>query len=205
MLLVCVCATSSDRKVRHPRNQHMHTRPSDFVLRCPPPPKTRHKIQVSVAFYFNNKILLQIDADKIIESHRIREQTDKIQWKTLGNQSSAIISWKNDTVRFEYEEKRHWYAVRIKPNNMYELRGAWKCRLTTFVKDNRQKSNWSKFESRKFYGASKNKISVFQYAKRDENKQNNTLKTKRMEENTKKASHQVQTPDSSKISEEDFV
>ncbi|CAD5232491.1 unnamed protein product [Bursaphelenchus xylophilus] len=124
-----------------------------FVLRCPSPARTRHphRLRISMAFYFNNSLLLQIDNGTVLTFDKLKGTSKVIQWKTFGDFNSAIVLWKNGKVRFEYEEKRHWYAMRIKSAEFHQLRGNWRCRMLV-VSARNGKIHKAKYESKKWYG-----------------------------------------------------
>lgn len=71
-----------------------------------------------------------------------------VSWNTTDNFHSTIVKWKNERVKFEYEEKKLWYAMRIRESFDKTDFGQWKCRILTKTLVNGE-LKVAKYESRK--------------------------------------------------------
>jgi hypothetical protein len=65
------------------------------------------------------------------------------RWLTLKGQANVLAKWA-DRIQFEYEERRNWYAMRIRKLTA-EDEGLWKCRMVVKLNDGIAR----RYESRK--------------------------------------------------------
>ncbi|KAI6220596.1 hypothetical protein M3Y99_01605400 [Aphelenchoides fujianensis] len=65
------------------------------------------------------------------------------EWKTTRGHSNLLANW-DGRIQFEFEERRHWYAMRIRRKSDGDA-GVWRCRM---IAKSKADGNTRLFESR---------------------------------------------------------
>uniref|UniRef100_A0AC34Q2R2 Ig-like domain-containing protein n=1 Tax=Panagrolaimus sp. JU765 TaxID=591449 RepID=A0AC34Q2R2_9BILA len=133
----------SKNKPKHAHRQEKF----HFVLRCPqlPPGEPAKKTQIGVEWSKNSEMYLRI------MSNGKKFKNDQIstieEWRTVSGQLNVIAygpKAKKYRYKFEYEEARGWFALKIR-NITEDDFGNWQCRIKLRLSN----STILEFESRK--------------------------------------------------------
>jgi hypothetical protein len=118
---------------------HTAERPGrpDFLLKCPEldVEKTSLKSGLVIAWTFNGSVWFSVNRGM---PHRSRHSLiSKIQrWKTSNGFTNIIATDETEKYKFEYEESRPWFALRIQHLDLPHDEGLWSCKVALHTASN---------------------------------------------------------------------
>ncbi|KAI6235908.1 hypothetical protein M3Y95_00101200 [Aphelenchoides besseyi] len=119
---------NAHRRLLAERRQSEQRNKWAFVLRCPVIASDQ-KLKVSVAWLHNNDTVISLVNGKLSFEPSIEKEVKIRKWTTLSGHLNFLVDWAK-RLQFEFEERRRWYAMRIRKISEMDI-GVWRCRMIT--------------------------------------------------------------------------
>ncbi|KAI6200933.1 hypothetical protein M3Y96_00787300 [Aphelenchoides besseyi] len=119
---------TAHRRLLAERRQSEQRNKWAFVLRCPVIASDQ-KLKVSVAWLHDNTTVMSLVNGRLGFEPSIEKEMKIRKWTTLSGHLNVLVDWAK-RLQFEFEERRRWYAMRIRKISDIDI-GVWRCRMIT--------------------------------------------------------------------------
>ncbi|KAI6187666.1 hypothetical protein M3Y98_00269100 [Aphelenchoides besseyi] len=86
-------------------------------------------MKVSVAWLHDNTTVMSLVNGRLGFEPSIEKEMKIRKWTTLSGHLNVLVDWAK-RLQFEFEERRRWYAMRIRKISDIDI-GVWRCRMIT--------------------------------------------------------------------------